>query len=63
MAIIKKTIPFGDHQLTIETGVIARQASASVVVSLDDTTVLVTVVGLPDAKVGQSGFPLRVDYQ
>lgn len=63
MAVIKKTIPFGDHQLTIETGVIARQATASVVVSLDDTTVLVTVVGSREPKVGQSGFPLRVDYQ
>lgn len=62
MKPIKKTIPYGDHTLTIETGVIARQATASVLVSLDDTTVLVTVVGLPDST-PQNFLPLRVDYQ
>jgi polyribonucleotide nucleotidyltransferase len=59
----KKTIAFGNHQLTIETGEIARQASGAVMISLDDTTVLVTVVGRKDAKPDQDFFPLTVDYQ
>jgi polyribonucleotide nucleotidyltransferase len=59
---IKKTIRYGEHTLTLETGVIARQANAAVLVSLDDTTVLVTVVGLPDSN-PQDFLPLRVDYQ
>lgn len=60
---IKKSIPFGDHTLTLETGLIAKQASASVVVSLDDTTVLVTVVGENNPEKVQDFVPLRVDYQ
>ena len=59
----KKTIAFGNHQLTMETGEIARQASGAVMVSLDDTVVLVTVVGRKDAKPEQDFFPLTVDYQ
>jgi len=59
----KKTIAFGNHQLTLETGEIARQASGAVMVSLDDTVVLVTVVGRKDAKPDQDFFPLTVDYQ
>jgi polyribonucleotide nucleotidyltransferase len=59
----KKTIAFGNHQLTLETGEIARQASGAVMVSLDDTVVLVTVVGLKGAKPEQDFFPLTVDYQ
>ena len=59
----KKTIAFGSHQLTLETGEIARQASGAVMVSLDDTVVLVTVVGRKDAKPEQDFFPLTVDYQ
>ena len=43
---IKKTIQYGQHQLSIETGEIARQSSGAVLVSLDETVVLVTVVGL-----------------
>jgi len=58
----KKTIAFGNHQLTLETGEIARQASGAVMVSLDDTMVLVTVVGRKDAKPDQDFFPLTVDY-
>jgi polyribonucleotide nucleotidyltransferase len=58
----KKTIQYGAHELTIETGEIARQASGSVVVSLGETVVLVTVVGKKEAKPGQSFFPLTVDY-
>jgi polyribonucleotide nucleotidyltransferase len=59
----KKTIPYGNHQLTLETGEIARQASGAVLVSLDDTVVLVTVVGVKNAKPEQDFFPLTVDYQ
>jgi len=59
----KKTITYGNHQLTLETGEIARQASGAVIVSLDDTVVLVTVVGMKNAKPEQDFFPLTVDYQ
>jgi len=59
----KKTITYGSHQLTLETGEIARQASGAVMVSLDDTVVLVTVVGMKNAKPEQDFFPLTVDYQ
>ncbi|MDO8207510.1 MAG: polyribonucleotide nucleotidyltransferase [Gallionella sp.] len=62
MSYFKKTLAFGKHQLTIETGEIARQASGAVLVSLDDTAVLVTVVGRRDAKPDQDFFPLTVDY-
>ena len=60
--VIKK-MAWGQHQLTLETGEIARQASGAVMVNLDDTVVLVTVVGAPNAKPGQDWFPLTVDYQ
>ena len=63
MSHYKKTIAFGKHQLTLETGEIARQASGAVMVSMDDTVVLVTVVGRKDAKPEQDFFPLTVDYQ
>jgi polyribonucleotide nucleotidyltransferase len=59
----KKTLSYGKHQLTLETGEIARQASGAVIVSLDDTVVLVTVVGQKNAKPEQDFFPLTVDYQ
>ena len=63
MSHYKKTITYGSHQLTLETGEIARQASGAVMVSLDDTVVLVTVVGMKNAKPEQDFFPLTVDYQ
>ena len=63
MSHIKKSIAFGRHTLTLETGEIARQASGAVMVSLDDTVVLVTVVGAKSVKPGQDFFPLTVDYQ
>jgi len=63
LSCYKKTLAFGNHQLTLETGEIARQASGAVLVSLDDTVVLVTVVGRQDAKPDQDFFPLTVDYQ
>jgi len=60
---IKKTITYGQHELTLETGEIARQADGAVMVSYGDTVVLVTVVGKTDVKPGQDFFPLTVDYQ
>ncbi|WP_430231362.1 polyribonucleotide nucleotidyltransferase [Nitrosomonas communis] len=63
MELIKKSITYGRHRLTLETGEIARQAHGSVIVSLDDTVVLVTVVGDKSTKPGQDFFPLTVDYQ
>ncbi|MEQ1812880.1 MAG: polyribonucleotide nucleotidyltransferase [Candidatus Nitrotoga sp.] len=63
MSHYKRTIAYGNHQLTLETGEIARQASGAVMVSLDDTVVLVTVVGCKSAKPEQDFFPLTVDYQ
>ncbi|MGH8678620.1 MAG: polyribonucleotide nucleotidyltransferase [Burkholderiales bacterium] len=63
MNVIRKTIQYGRHQLTLETGEIARQAHGSVLVSMDDTVVLVTLVGRKDVSPGQDFFPLTVDYQ
>jgi polyribonucleotide nucleotidyltransferase len=60
---LTKTFQFGDHSITIETGEIARQASATVMVNMDDTVVMVAVVGQKEAKPGQSFFPLTVNYQ
>jgi polyribonucleotide nucleotidyltransferase len=59
----KISIPFGNKTLTIETGVIARQATAAVVVDMEGTMVLVTVVAYPEASATADFFPLRVDYQ
>lgn len=63
MKQIKKSFAYGRHQVTLETGEVARQASGAVIVNMDDTVVLVTVVGAKDAKPGQDFFPLTVDYQ
>ncbi|GDX60500.1 polyribonucleotide nucleotidyltransferase [Nitrosomonadaceae bacterium] len=63
MKSIKKSVVYGRHQLTLETGEIARQANGSVLVKMNDTVVLVTVVGAKNAKQGQDFFPLTVDYQ
>ena len=60
---IKKSIQYGRHTLTLETGEIARQAGGAVMASLDDTVVLVTAVARREAKPGQDFFPLTVDYQ
>jgi polyribonucleotide nucleotidyltransferase len=60
---IKKSITYGQHTLTLETGEIARQADGAVLVSLGDTVVLVSVVGKTEVKAGQDFFPLTVDYQ
>src|SRR3954454_1681823 len=60
---IKKTISYGQHTLTLETGEIARQSGGAVLVSLGDTVVLVTAVAAKQPKPGQDFFPLTVDYQ
>ncbi|KIA80535.1 polyribonucleotide nucleotidyltransferase [Chromobacterium amazonense] len=59
---ITKTFQFGRQTVTLETGEIARQASGSVVVTVDDTVVMVNVVGGKSVKPGQDFFPLTVDY-
>ncbi len=63
MTPITKTFEFGQHKVTLETGVIARQATAAVMASMDDTSVLVAVVGKKEAVEGQDFFPLTVNYQ
>ncbi len=59
---ITKTFQWGQHTVTMETGEIARQSSGAVMVSMDDTVVLATVVAKTEAKAGQDFFPLTVDY-
>jgi polyribonucleotide nucleotidyltransferase len=59
---VTKTFQYGAHTVQLETGEIARQASGAVVVSVDDTVVLATVVASTKAKPGQDFFPLTVDY-
>ena len=59
---VTKTFQYGQHTVTLETGEIARQASGAVMVSVEDTVVLATVVARKDAKPGQDFFPLTVDY-
>jgi polyribonucleotide nucleotidyltransferase len=60
---IIKSFQWGAHKITLETGRIARQASGAVLVTMDNTTVLCTVVGAKAAKPGQDFFPLSVHYQ
>ncbi|CCN46336.1 Polyribonucleotide nucleotidyltransferase [Vibrio nigripulchritudo MADA3029] len=60
---IVKTFQYGNHTVTIETGAIARQATAAVMVNMDDTAVFVSVVGKKEAVEGQDFFPLTVNYQ
>ena len=59
---IKKSFQYGSHTVTFETGEIARQASGAVMVSMGDTQVFVTVVGLKRGT-DRDFFPLTVDYQ
>jgi polyribonucleotide nucleotidyltransferase len=59
---IKKTFSYGAHQVTFETGEIARQAHGAVICSMEDTVVLATVVAAKEPRVGQDWFPLTVDY-
>ncbi|MBY0341765.1 MAG: polyribonucleotide nucleotidyltransferase, partial [Rhodocyclaceae bacterium] len=58
----KKSFAYGAHTVTLETGEIARQAGGAVIVNMDDTVVLASVVGAKSAKPGQDFFPLTVDY-
>ena len=59
---VTKTFQWGQHTVTMETGEIARQATGAVLVNIDDTVVLATVVASKSAKPGQDFFPLTVDY-
>ncbi len=63
MTPIKKVFQYGDHAVTIETGEIARQASSAVMISMGDTVIMVTVVGIKEPKEGRDFFPLTVNYQ
>ncbi|MGH8536641.1 MAG: polyribonucleotide nucleotidyltransferase [Gammaproteobacteria bacterium] len=63
MRLVKKSFQYGSHVVAIETGEIARQASAAVTVSMGDTVVLVSVVGSKEPVPGRDFFPLTVDYQ
>ena len=63
MSSFKKTFQYGEHEVTLETSEIARQATGSVLVSMADTVVLVTVVGQKEADAGRPFFPLTVNYQ
>ena len=58
-----KQFQYGKHAVTLETGRVARQATGAVLVSMDETVVLCTVVGAKKAKPGQDFFPLSVHYQ
>ena len=59
----KKSFQYGEHQVTIDTGAIARQADGAVMVDMGDTQVLVTAVGRKAADPGRDFFPLTVNYQ
>jgi polyribonucleotide nucleotidyltransferase len=63
VSAIKKSFKYGDHTVTIETGELARQADGAVLVTMSDTVVLVTAVGLKKATPGRDFFPLTVNYQ
>ncbi|MGQ4659152.1 polyribonucleotide nucleotidyltransferase [Lysobacter sp. F6437] len=63
MAKITKTFQYGKHQVTLETGEIARQAGGAVIVRIEDTVLLVSAVANKTAREGQDFFPLTVDYQ
>lgn len=60
---LKQTFPYGKHTVVISTGHVARQATAAVMVDMDGTTVLVTVVGVKTADASRDFFPLTVNYQ
>jgi len=62
VSVVRKTFQYGDHEITLETGRIARQASGAVMVSMGNTSVLCTVVANRSAKAGQDFFPLSVHY-
>ena len=63
MKAITKTFQYGEHEVTMETGAIARQADGAVLVKMAETEVLVTAVGRKEADPGRDFFPLTVNYQ
>jgi polyribonucleotide nucleotidyltransferase len=63
VAKVTRSFQYGSHEVTLETGEIARQASGAVIVSMGGTVVLVSVVAAAKAREGQDFFPLTVDYQ
>lgn len=63
MKVITKTFQFGNHQVKLETGRVAKQADGAVLVSMDDTVLLVTVVGQKTVNQERDFFPLTVNYQ
>ncbi|WP_435247687.1 polyribonucleotide nucleotidyltransferase [Vibrio sp. nBUS_14] len=60
---VVKSFQYGNHTVTLETGVMARQATAAVMATMDDTSVFVSVVAKKEAVAGQDFFPLTVNYQ
>ncbi len=60
---VEKEFQYGDHQVKLETGRIAKQATGSVMVTMGNTMVLCTVVGSKSARSGQAFFPLTVNYE
>ncbi len=63
MNVITKKFQYGDHEVTLETGGVARQADGAVMVTMADTAVLVTAVGRKQPDPGRDFFPLTVNYQ
>jgi polyribonucleotide nucleotidyltransferase len=63
VAVIKKTFQYGEHEVSIETGKVARQADGAVIVNMADTVVLVSAVGRKKADPGRDFFPLTVNYE
>ncbi|MDJ0794076.1 MAG: polyribonucleotide nucleotidyltransferase [Woeseiaceae bacterium] len=63
MKSTRKSFQYGEHQVTIDTGAVARQADGAVIVDMAETTVLVTAVGRKAADPGRDFFPLTVNYQ
>ncbi len=63
MSVITKTFQYGEQTVTLETGRIARQATGAVLITMADTTVLATVVGVPGEVEDRDFFPLTVNYQ
>ena len=63
MNLISKSFQFGNQTVTLETGVMARQATGAVMASIGDTTVMVTVVGKKECDPNRPFFPLTINYQ
>ena len=63
MSVFRKSFQYGEHTITLETGEVARQADGAVMVTMNDTMVLVTAVGSTKAIPGRDFFPLTVNYQ